>query len=250
MNTHTHTHTHTVPAGPELTEQDDCVSRVEYILLKLPARSTPFSGSNVLKMLGSYQAQALSLLSQDAVVTRWTERKSEHGSGKHDGSDYSIFSLVVVGGQEWMSLIHMSAISLALTLARCLSFVQNGAGERRRKVMPGGNIGCMGTESWRWVCPQESTGLSRLEFEPFSASRPCNRRTLISFRKAIKYLKASSYLLLDVGQTKATDDHKSWAYKYLRQTQNRQNHPYQYHQHHQFSSFLLPTNSLCMALHM
>lgn len=32
-----------------------------------------------------------------------------------------------------MGLINMSAISLALTLARCLSFVQNGA-ERKREV--------------------------------------------------------------------------------------------------------------------
>lgn len=70
-------------------------------------------------------------------MTGGTERKSEHGSGEHEGSDYSIFSLVAVGGQERMSMINMSAFSLALTLARCLSFVQNGAGERRQVVHAG-----------------------------------------------------------------------------------------------------------------
>lgn len=160
----------------------------------------PYRGRPKLcvEMLGGYEAQSHFLLSQDAAATRWTERKSGHGSGEHDGSDYSIFSLVVVGGQEWMGLINVSAISLALTLARCLSFVQNGAG-LRRAALPDGNIRCMGTESLCWVCPQESTGPLRLEFEPFSASCPYNRRTLISFSKSIKYWKASSYLLFNVG---------------------------------------------------
>ena len=53
-------------------------------------------------------------------------------SGEGDGSDCSIFSLVVVGGQERMSLTDMSAISLA----RCLSLAQNGA-EHRRTVHAG-----------------------------------------------------------------------------------------------------------------
>lgn len=37
---------------------------------------------------------------QEAVLARRTERESEPASGEDDGSDYSIFSLVVMGGQE------------------------------------------------------------------------------------------------------------------------------------------------------
>lgn len=94
----------------------------------------------------------------DPVLTRWTERKSEHVSGEHDGSDYPFFSLLVVGGQEWMSLIEISAISLALTLARCLSFVQNGAeaGEYSSCRVETSHV-CVLSHGAVWVCPQEST---------------------------------------------------------------------------------------------
>lgn len=47
--------------------------------------------------------------------------------------------------------------------------------------------------------PRKAPNCQDWEFEPFSASCPYNRRTSTSFRKLIKYLKASLYLLLDVG---------------------------------------------------
>lgn len=72
--------THTVSAGPELTEQDDCASRVEHILLKLP---TTAGATTEHRPAFSFPG------------TLWRP-----GGGEHDGSDYSIFSPVVVGGQE------------------------------------------------------------------------------------------------------------------------------------------------------
>lgn len=108
-----------------------------------------------------------------------------NSSGEHDGCDYSICSLVDVGGQEWMSLI-MSAISLALTLACCLSFVQNGA-ERRRAVHAGWKYRLHG----HWVTALSvppgkhravGTGIWALSSLPV----PYNRGTLMSFRRKKK----------------------------------------------------------------
>ena len=93
-----------------------------------------------------------------------------------------------------MSLIEMRAISLALTLARCLSFVQNGAeaGEYSSCRVETSDVCVL---SHGAECAPRKAPLSRLEFEPFSASCPYNHMTVISFRKYIKYLKASLYLL-------------------------------------------------------
>ena len=123
-------------------------------------------------------------LLHEPVVTRWTEKKiwARYISGEHDGCDYSICSLAVVGGQEWMSLI-MSAISLALTLACCLSFVQNGA-ERRRAVHAGWKHRLHG----HWVTAlsvppgkHRTVGTGIWAFS--SLPVPYNHRTLMSFRK-------------------------------------------------------------------
>lgn len=155
VNTHTHTYIHSVSRARVNWTGRLCLAcwmHPPEVTYKVYATQEP----STVTCLDAGQLPSTGLLSPFPGVCGdpWTERKCEHGSGEHDGSNNFVFSVVVVGGQEWMSLIDKSAISLALTLARCLSFVQNGA-ERRRVVHAGGNIGCMGTESWWWVCPQE-----------------------------------------------------------------------------------------------
>lgn len=90
-----------------------------------------------------------------------------------------------------MSQIDISAIAVALMLACCPSFVQNGA----QRV-----------ETWGVRMGRESrcTGLRKAACWNLSPSRffaPSTAGTLTSFKGAIKYFNASSYLLLAVGLT-------------------------------------------------
>lgn len=90
-----------------------------------------------------------------------------------------------------MSQIDMSAIAVALTLALCPSFVQNGV---QRVETRGAR---MGRES-------RCTGLrkaARWNLSPSLLFAPSAAGTLISFRGAVEYFNASLYLLLAVGLT-------------------------------------------------
>lgn len=92
-----------------------------------------------------------------------------------------------------MSLIDMSAISLAC----CLSFVQNGAERSSSCWLETADVRALshGAE----CAPRKAPDSQDWNLSPFLLPVPNNRRTLISFRKAIKYLKASLCLLMDVG---------------------------------------------------
>lgn len=69
---------------------------------------------------------------------------------------------------------------------------------------------------------------------------PYNHRTLISFRGAIKYLKATLNQMLDVGSTETTT--------FTHNT--RKPHLFVCHHNPEFSSLSQQTNSLCMTLHI
>lgn len=90
-----------------------------------------------------------------------------------------------------MSQIDMSAIAVVLTLARCPSFVQNGA---QRVETRGAR---MGRESRCTKLRKEA----HWNLSPSLLFAPSTAGTLISFRGAVKYFNASLYLLLAVGLT-------------------------------------------------
>lgn len=125
-NANTHIHTYTQSQQGKGLLNRTSVSHVEYILLKLPTGyiqgpSTVCVVCSVRQLLITGKLSPFPGLYGDPV------NRKKMWAWHNSGSDYFIASLVAVGGQEWMSLIDMSAISLAPTLACCLSFLQNGA---------------------------------------------------------------------------------------------------------------------------
>lgn len=203
--------------GPELNKQDNCIT------------------------CGIKVSTAKWNDGQDTVVTQWSEIKSMRSSTEVQNTMDLIISFfdswLWEGRNEWM----WSTTLPSLTLACCPNFVQNGAAQA--------SSSCQVETSDAWAlshgaqrAPRKAWDYQEVESEPLPASSPYNHRTLISFRRAIKYLKATLNLMLDVVSTETTtfthNTHKPHLYVYL------------YHHNIQFSSFPQPANSLCMTLHI